>query len=105
MRRCLPRCWQGSRVRVNEQLDVYVCVGSSCHVRGSERVIAHLQALIEEKGLEGRVTLKGSFCLENCSAGVSVKVGEKLVAGVQPDTAVSVLWPEIAGQLAVPADV
>jgi NADH:ubiquinone oxidoreductase subunit E len=84
---------------MSEPLDVYVCVGSSCHVRGSERVIACLQSLIAERELEARVTLKGSFCLENCSAGVSVRVGEKLLAGVLPETTVDVVWPEIAEQL------
>lgn len=80
-------------------LEVCVCVGSSCHVHGSERVIARLQALIAERGLEEHVTLKGSFCLENCSTGVSVRVGATLLAGILPETAAELVGPEVAGQL------
>lgn len=84
---------------MSEPLDVYVCVGSSCHVHGSERVIEQIQALIAERGLAERVTLKGSFCLEHCSMGVSVRVGEKVLAGVQPESAAATVWPEIEAQL------
>jgi NADH:ubiquinone oxidoreductase subunit E len=82
-------------------LDVYVCVGSSCHLRGSDRVVACLQALLAAQGLEERVTLNGSFCLDNCSGGVSVKVGEELLGGIQPESAAQDLLPVILAHLAV----
>jgi NADH:ubiquinone oxidoreductase subunit E len=80
-------------------LDVCVCVGSSCHLRGSDQVIARLRAIIEERGWQERVNLKGSFCLERCSGGVSVKVGERILTGILPDTVNSELLPEIDSQL------
>ena len=46
---------------------VDVCVGSSCHLKGSYDVIQKLQKLIAENNLEDKVTLKASFCLGNCS--------------------------------------
>jgi NADH:ubiquinone oxidoreductase subunit E len=50
-----------------------VCVGSSCHLKGSYDVILELKRLITEHSLESRIELKGCFCLGNCKDGVSVR--------------------------------
>lgn len=63
-------------------LDVYVCVGSSCHLRGSYNIIKNLQELIEKNGLEDKVELKASFCLGHCTKGVSVKVGDEFIEDI-----------------------
>lgn len=57
---------------------VVVCVGSSCYVRGSEKLAETFERLIRERGLNGRVELTGAFCMERCSMGVSVRVGDKV---------------------------
>lgn len=49
-----------------------VCIGSSCHVKGSRQVVNLLQELIKEYALEDQVTLNGTFCEGNCQKGVSV---------------------------------
>jgi len=59
-------------------LTVVVCVGSSCYVRGSEKLAETFERLIRERGLDGRVELTGAFCMEHCSMGVSVRVGDKV---------------------------
>lgn len=45
---------------------VTVCVGSSCHVRGSRALLERFAKIIKAKGLESEVALVGSFCLERC---------------------------------------
>ena len=80
-------------------LDVCVCVGSSCHLRGSDQVIARLRTAIAERGWDERVALKGSFCLEKCSEGVSVRVGAKILPGIRPESLDAELLPEISSQL------
>jgi len=65
-------------------LTIQVCVGSSCFLRGSKNVIAEIQKLMDEFQLDDRVLLKGSFCHEKCTDGVTVMVGEKLFTGVRP---------------------
>lgn len=55
-------------------LQVFICVGSSCHLKGSYYMIKAFQELIEKNKLEDRVELKASFCLGHCTRGVSVKV-------------------------------
>jgi NADH:ubiquinone oxidoreductase subunit E len=58
-------------------MDIFVCVGSSCHLKDSKSVINKLTALIAENKLNAEVALKGSFCMGNCGTeGVSVKVDD-----------------------------
>ena len=63
---------------------VQICVGSSCFLRGAPEAIKQLQELVAEHGLAGAVTLKGSFCMEQCAKGVTVKIGDKLHTGLAP---------------------
>lgn len=65
-------------------LTVQVCVGSSCFLRGSKNVIAEIKKLITEFQLDDKVLLKGSFCHEKCTGGVTVMVDEKLFTGIEP---------------------
>lgn len=51
-------------------LEIVICVGSSCHLKGSHGIINKLESLIEEYNMEDRVVLKASFCMGNCTQGV-----------------------------------
>ena len=55
-----------------------VCIGSSCHLKGSRQIVEQLQKLIAENNIEEKVELVGTFCLGSCQTGVSVKVDETL---------------------------
>jgi NADH:ubiquinone oxidoreductase subunit E len=63
-------------------MDILVCIGSSCHVRGSYGIMNELKAMITEKNLDSQIQVKVAFCLGYCRDGVSIKVDEKLVTGV-----------------------
>ncbi len=60
-------------------LEVYVCVGSSCHLKGSYHVIKTFKDLIEKNNLSEKVELKASFCLGNCMNGISAKVENEFI--------------------------
>lgn len=66
-------------------MNVYVCVGSSCHLRGSYKIIELMKENIEKNGLEEKVNLSAAFCLGKCTTGVTVKVDEEIVCGVSPE--------------------
>lgn len=66
-------------------LKVTVCIGSSCHIKGSRQVVNQLQSLISEKNIGDKVELSGTFCLGQCQQGVCVKVGEEFYS-VSPET-------------------
>ncbi len=65
---------------------VQVCVGSSCHLKGSPEIVALLQKAIEENNLGDDINLCGSFCLGSCTTtGVSVQVEEEICPGITPE--------------------
>jgi NADH:ubiquinone oxidoreductase subunit E len=80
-------------------MEVYVCVGSSCHLKGSYQIINAFQELIAEHKLEDQVALKASFCLGHCTDGVCMKVNEEFVEHVSPDNAVEVFNEHILAPL------
>ena len=57
-------------------LKITVCIGSSCHIKGSRSVVEQLQALIAEKDLGEKVELGGTFCMGKCQQGVCVTVND-----------------------------
>ena len=65
-------------------MKVTICIGSSCHLKGSKQIIEKLQALVAENNLKDKVDLAGKFCMGNCAEGVCVSIGEQ-VYSVQPD--------------------
>ncbi|MEW6524918.1 MAG: (2Fe-2S) ferredoxin domain-containing protein [Bacillota bacterium] len=63
---------------------VQICVGSSCFLRGAPRIIDKLQELVAAYELSNQLTLKGSFCMEQCTkGGVTVRIGDELLTGVK----------------------
>lgn len=62
---------------------IQVCVGSSCHIKGSPEIVELLQKSIEEAGIGDDVTLVGSFCIGKCNrVGVTVQVDEEIHTGI-----------------------
>lgn len=66
-------------------MKITVCIGSSCHLKGSRQVVEQLQSLIAENKLGDRVELGATFCIGKCQEGVCVTV-DKEFHSVSPDT-------------------
>ena len=66
-------------------LKITVCIGSSCHIKGSRQVVEQLQYLISENNLGEKVELGGTFCMGKCQQGVCVTIGEDFYS-VTPET-------------------
>ena len=67
-------------------MKITVCIGSSCHIKGSRQVVATLKKLIDENALNEKVELGGTFCLGRCQQSVSVSVDDEIFS-VSPETA------------------
>lgn len=74
---------------------VQVCVGSSCHMKGSYQVIQTFERLIKQNELEQVVKLKASFCLGQCLNGIATKVNDKNVNQVGFSNAEEIFYKEI----------
>lgn len=62
---------------------VQVCVGSSCHLKGSQEIVELLEKAIEANGIQDDVVLTGSFCIGKCNrVGVTVQVNDDVHIGV-----------------------
>ena len=62
---------------------IQICVGSSCHIKGSAEIVELLQKAVAEHHLENEVTLAGSFCIGKCNRiGVTVQVDDEVYTGV-----------------------
>ena len=62
---------------------IQICVGSSCHLKGSPEIVELLQKAVEEYKLQDEVTLAGSFCIGKCNRiGVTVQVDDEVHVGI-----------------------
>lgn len=57
-------------------MKITVCIGSSCHIKGSRQVVEQLQHLIQENDLGDKVELAGTFCMGKCQQGVCVTIDD-----------------------------
>ncbi len=82
-------------------LELSVCIGSSCHLKGSYNIIQTFQQMIEEYGLHHKVEFKATFCMKQCqNPGVSVSVGGQAVH-IQPESAREFFKTEVLPLLAI----
>ncbi len=66
-------------------MKITVCIGSSCHIKGSRQVVEQLQNLIASHELGDKVELGGTFCMGRCQEGVCVTVDDEFHS-VSPET-------------------
>lgn len=78
-------------------MKVIVCIGSSCHVKGSRQVVEQLKDLVSQNRLEDKVELSGTFCMGKCQNGVCVSVDEE-IHSVTPETTLDFFEKNIKGR-------
>lgn len=66
-------------------MEILVCIGGSCHTKGSLPVVEELQKLIHENDLEDKIQLRGTDCTGQCQQGVCVSIGDTCYS-VHPET-------------------
>ncbi len=79
-------------------IKITVCIGSSCHIKGSRQVVEQLQYLISENNLSDKVELGGTFCMGKCQQGVCVTVNDTFHS-VTPETTKAFFDSEILAKL------
>ncbi len=79
-------------------MKVTVCIGSSCHIKGSRSVVEQLQDLIGREKLSDQIELSGTFCMGKCQQGVCVTVDGEFFS-VSPETVSSFFEKEIKAKV------
>lgn len=79
---------------------VQICIGSSCHLKGSHELVERLQEAVTEYRLEDEVTLAGSFCIGKCNReGVTIQVDDEIHVGVTKENFKEFLRQQILTKL------
>ena len=79
-------------------IKITVCIGSSCHIKGSRQVVEQLQNLISEHALGEKVELGGTFCMGKCQMGVCVSVNDEFHS-VTPEGVVEFFEKEVLAKV------
>ena len=79
---------------------IQVCVGSSCHLKGSPEIVELLQKAVGEYHLEDEVTLSGSFCIGKCNrVGVTIQVDDDIHVGITKENFKEFLQENVLNKL------
>ncbi|NLO86592.1 MAG: (2Fe-2S) ferredoxin domain-containing protein [Clostridiales bacterium] len=62
--------------RSKRYMKITICIGSSCHLKGSRQIVEEMQSLVAEKNLKDQIDLAGKFCMGNCQNGVCVTIDD-----------------------------
>ncbi|MFA9377661.1 MAG: (2Fe-2S) ferredoxin domain-containing protein [Lachnotalea sp.] len=79
-------------------MNITICIGSSCHLKGSRLIVEELQSLVEKNDLKDRVELCGAFCMGNCMEGVCVKKNDEMFS-LKPENTKAFFENEILKKL------
>lgn len=71
--------------------ELVICMGSSCFSRGNKRNIKLIQEYIEQRGLTGKIDLKGRLCEGLCKEGPNITVHGQVYNLIETESLVSFL--------------
>ena len=75
-------------------MTIMICIGSSCHFKGSRYIITQMEELLRQHQLEDTIHLEGRFCMGRCAEGISVAIEETLFS-LTPETVRSFFEKEV----------
>lgn len=79
-------------------MKITICIGSSCHLKGSRQIVEQMQNLIADRKLQNQIDLAGTFCMGNCVEGVCVKLDDEIFS-LRPDSVNSFFEDEVLNRL------
>lgn len=79
-------------------MKITICIGSSCHLKGSRQVVERLQSLVAKNNLQDKIELGGTFCMGKCQTGVNVRIDNDDFS-VSPETVDEFFNKEVLARL------
>lgn len=81
---------------MNDNLEIRICMGSSCFSRGNKKILDLLEEYIRANSLEERVSISGSLCEGRCGCGPHITIGSQLYEAANAETVLDLLKEHIA---------
>ncbi len=81
---------------VEGALEITICFGTSCFIRGSQKVMKQLGEYVKNNSLEEQVDIKATFCHERCQRGPVVSVGGKMIEKATIEKVIEALEEKLA---------
>lgn len=78
-----------------DAVEVAICFGTSCFVRGAQALLKELTDYIDKNELNRKVNIKATFCLERCDKGPVIRVGGKIIEKCTLEKAVQEIGRQI----------
>jgi len=77
---------QDEEVRQTEApVDMSVCIGTNCYIKGSWKLLEGLSAELKRRGLSERFRVKARFCTGQCEGGPNVVIDNRIISVEQVD--------------------
>lgn len=70
---------------------VRVCLGSSCYVRGNDKMLAFLEDYVQKNNKKVQIELVGCRCSNLCQDGPNLFINDKRYSRLTPKELVSIL--------------
>jgi len=77
------------RLKSQPTIDVGVCIGTNCYLKGSWKLLESLAVELKRRGLSDRIRVRARFCTGKCADGPNVVIGGQVISGVDPNQASS----------------
>ncbi len=74
-----------------KELNITICLGSSCFSRGNKDVVEAIQEYLEDIGMKEQTNFKGGHCFGNCAEGPVMIVNGKTFKSITPESAVAAI--------------
>jgi NADH-quinone oxidoreductase subunit G len=63
----------------NKPININICFGTSCYVRGAQRLYNQLMAYLKDNNLMEQTAISAAFCTEKCESGPVLKVNNTVL--------------------------
>jgi NADH:ubiquinone oxidoreductase subunit E len=81
------------------KMDIAVCVGTCCYLKGSYDTLKELTRRAEEAGIKERVNLHATFCLEGCKQSPTIRINEEIINGVSSEKVAGIFKTKVLDKL------
>lgn len=78
-----------------EGLEINVCFGTGCFIKGSQKILRGVLDYISRNGLKNRVNVSASFCFEACDRGPVIRVGDRVIEQCTIEKATEAIEKEV----------